>query len=97
MGTGLEWHRIGYKKPQTMNPTPYEPVLQKPETHERRNIYTKHHEGLPTPYIIPTRNCDTTAQKNIPRQSMGYGITDQGIRFNNLIDEQTINNLVEIK
>lgn len=38
-----------------------------------------------------------TAQKNIARQSIGYGITDQGIRFSNLIDEQTISKLVENK
>lgn len=38
------------------------------------------------------------AQKNTARQSsMGYGITDQGIRFRNLIDEQTISNMVENK
>lgn len=85
------------KTPQSIKPdTAWTWAYKSPEHIMIAGIYTQDTMKALQNHIMFPQEIET-AQKNMARQSMGYVITDQGLRFSNLIDEQTLTSIVENK
>jgi len=85
------------KKPQLLKPaTKWTWTYKSPEHLTNAGIYTQDTMKAFQQHIMFPQEVET-AQKNLARQSLGYEVYEHGMKFDNLISEQTITKLVKDK